>query len=128
MLLREAAQARAVPRVTRRALVRILGAMAGAAEPVQDAAWNAAALRHLQGIAMSLHFYSSLALTQAICRGEVAAGHAASFCFHAICCDSSVCLLPLHQCRAHLAAAVLVHFLLKRPLSSLHDIIKFCSQ
>lgn len=69
LLLEEGAEAGAVPRVTRRATVRIMGAMARAAEPVQDPAWNATALRHLQGIAASLHFYSDPALTQTLCRG-----------------------------------------------------------
>ena len=54
----------------RRAMMRILAAMARSATPVQDAAWNAAALRHLQDIAASLHFYSSPALTKYICRGK----------------------------------------------------------
>lgn len=70
MLLEESAHGRGVPRITRRATVRILGAMARSAEPVQDAAWNATVLRHLQDIAASLHFYSSPALTKHICRGE----------------------------------------------------------
>ena len=72
LLLEDSAHATAVPRVTRRSTMRILGAMARSAEPVQDSAWNAAALRHLQGIAASLHFYSSPALTQSVCRGEYA--------------------------------------------------------
>jgi hypothetical protein len=58
-----------VPRVTRAAMMRCLAAAATSAQPVQDAAWNAVALRHLQSIVASLHFYSSPALTQRISTG-----------------------------------------------------------
>lgn len=70
LLLVESAQARAVPRVARRATMRILSSMARSAEPIQDLTWNAAALRHLQIIAESLPFYSSPELTQSVCIGE----------------------------------------------------------
>ena len=46
--------------------MRCLVAAARSAQPVQDAAWNSAAVHHLQSIAMSLPFYSSPALTLSI--------------------------------------------------------------
>lgn len=69
LLLKESTEVRAVPRVTRAAMISCLAAAATSAQPVQDAAWNAVALRHLQSIAASVHFYSSPALTQRISTG-----------------------------------------------------------
>ena len=69
LLLKQSTEARAVPRVTRAAMMRCLAAAATSAQPVQDATWNAVALRYLQSIAASVHFYGSPALTQRISTG-----------------------------------------------------------
>ena len=62
-MLEESAKATAVPRVTCKAMIKCIAAAARAAEPVQDAEWNQIALRHLQSIAASLHFYNSPVLS-----------------------------------------------------------------
>jgi hypothetical protein len=54
-------------------MIKCVAAAARAAEPVQDAEWNQVALRHLQSIAASLHFYNSPALSLSAGTGKCCA-------------------------------------------------------